>query len=439
KSEHYLYKSRKNTDPVPGLRSTSPTRNDTDSPLHRNRINFKSSAEYSGGGEKLDQRPEKIKIFSNMEQGLKPSEVPLLPDHHRSSSGTASTIQTIGNIIVSIVGTGILGLPYALRVAGWFAGSFAIVLAGISTYYCMVLLVQCRNKVSSQEELTTETTTYGDLGQRALGKTGRYLAESFILISQCGGAVAYLLFIGQNLSSVLNFNGFTTSTFIFMLVPIEVALCWIGSLSALAPFSIFADVCNLLAMAIVVKEDALKLFGGGDFKFSERQAISSDPGGLPFALGMAVFCFEGFGMTLALEQSMKESGKFRGVLAKAVTGIASLYIVFGFFGYMAYGDETRDIITLNLTQNWSNVAVKIGMCTGLVFTFPIMVHPINEIVEGKLRKIRWFHKTDNDDALFHLKLLGSSLPMWRKALDYFIMVCGVLFAVYGTISTIISA
>ncbi|CAI0406562.1 unnamed protein product [Linum tenue] len=430
-----------------------------------------------------------------MEEGLKPDESPLLGDRHcheQPPPGTASTLQTIGNIIVSIVGTGILGLPFALRVAGWLAGSFAIIVAGISTYYCMILLVQCRDKMAT-EEPTTETRTYGDLGQKALGKTGRYLTESLILVSQCGGAVAYLLFIGQNLSSVFKFNGFTTSTFIFMLVPIEIALSWIGSLSALAPFSIFADVCNLLAMAIVVKEDVQKVFGG-EFKFSDRQAISPGPGGLPFALGMAVFCFEGFGMTLALEQSMKERGKFRGVLANAVAGIASLYIVFGFFGYMAYGDATRDIITLNLTQNWSNIAVQIGMCMGLVFTFPIMVHPINEIVEGKLRNARWFQKTDNDDddhrggylarwigrsgmylfravliaalaflasfvpgfgafssivgssvcacisfvlpALFHLRLLGPSLPRWRKVLDCFIMVCGFAFAVYGTISTI---
>lgn len=67
------------------------------------------------------------------------SDIPLLESS--SSTGTASTIQTLGNIIVSIVGTGILGLPFAFRVAGWFAGSLGIVIAGISTYYCMLLLV----------------------------------------------------------------------------------------------------------------------------------------------------------------------------------------------------------------------------------------------------------------------------------------------------------
>ncbi|KAG2272229.1 hypothetical protein Bca52824_066784 [Brassica carinata] len=46
-----------------------------------------------------------------------------------------------GNIIVSIVGTGVLGLPYAFRVAGWFAGSLGVIIIGFATYYSMLLLV----------------------------------------------------------------------------------------------------------------------------------------------------------------------------------------------------------------------------------------------------------------------------------------------------------
>uniref|UniRef100_A0A2C9VD66 Amino acid transporter transmembrane domain-containing protein n=1 Tax=Manihot esculenta TaxID=3983 RepID=A0A2C9VD66_MANES len=322
------------------------------------------------------------------------SDIPLLESS--SSTGTASTIQTLGNIIVSIVGTGILGLPFAFRVAGWFAGSLGIVIAGISTYYCMLLLVQCRDKQASQE-LTAETRTYGDLGYKCLGNTGRFLSEFLIFISQCGGSVAYLVFIGQNLSSIFKFSGVPLSSFIFLLVPIEIALSWIGSLSSLAPFSIFADVCNVLAMAIVVKEDVGKMLSG-EFKFSDRTAITSNIGGLPFAGGMAVFCFEGFGMTLALEASMRERCRFPGLLAKAFTGITIVYMFFGFSGYMAYGDQTRDIITLNLPHNWSSITVQIGLCLGLVFTFPIMVHPVHEIVEGKLEKSEWYQKLYYDDC-----------------------------------------
>ncbi|PON82400.1 Amino acid transporter, transmembrane domain containing protein [Trema orientale] len=129
------------------------------------------------------------------------------------------------------------------------------------------------------------------------------------------------------------------------------------------------------------------------------------------------------------------------------------------------------------------------MCLGLIFTFPIMVHPINEIIEGRLKKSRWFQKADDNNcysttrigkfgayvtrsilviglallascvpafgvlaslvgstvcalisfvlpAIFHLRLLGSSLNLWQRALDLFILSCGVLFAAYGTYNTV---
>lgn len=72
--------------------------------------------------------------------------IPLLetsPSPRRGGEGraTSTLLQTLGNIIVSIVGTGVLGLPFAFRIAGWLAGTLGVTLAGISTYYCMLLIV----------------------------------------------------------------------------------------------------------------------------------------------------------------------------------------------------------------------------------------------------------------------------------------------------------
>ncbi|KAL3715937.1 hypothetical protein ACJRO7_007659 [Eucalyptus globulus] len=423
--------------------------------------------------------------------GRKGSSSPLLESSSSSSSsaaGSASSIQTIGNILVSIVGTGVLGLPFAFKVAGWLAGAVGVVVTGVATYYCMLILVQCRDKLASQEE-SADVKTYGDLGSKCMGKAGRYLTEFLITISQCGGAVAYLVFIGQNLSSIFEGHRLTFASFIFLLVPLQIALSWINTLSALAPFSIFADVCNVVAMGFVVKEDIQQALGG-QFSFGDRKAISPDIRGLPFAGGMAVFCFEGFGMTLALEASMKERRTFRKVLAQAFSGIILVYVMFGFFGYMAYGDETADIVTLNLPRAWTTVAVQIGLCLGLAFTFPIMLHPINEILEDKVKSTECFQKLLGDElsgserkmgkcvvyalrsavvlglgalascvpgfgvfaslvgstvcallsfvlpASFHLLLLGPSLRLWQKALDVCILICGLLFAVYGTYNTV---
>lgn len=127
---------------------------------------------------------------------------------------------------------------------------------------------------------------------------------------------------------------------------------------------------------------------------------------------------------------------------------------------------------------------------GLTFTFPIMVHPLNEIIEQKLKRIDWLQKHHNGysnetgsvskfaifttrtllvvglaaiaslvpgfgtfaslvgstlcalisfvlPASYHLTLLGPSLNVWNKSIDVFIVICGLIFAVYGTYNTIV--
>ncbi|KAH7689477.1 solute carrier family 36 (proton-coupled amino acid transporter) protein [Dioscorea alata] len=392
--------------------------------------------------------------------------------------GSATWAQTLGNIVVSVVGTGMLGLPYAFRIAG----SLGVAIAGLTTLYCMILLIECREKL---EEIngSVHIQSYGDLGAEAFGRTGRYLTELLVLVAQAGGAVAYLIFIGQNLSSLLNDTSkhpISPVIFIFLLLlPLEIALSFIRSLSTLAPFSALADACNILAMAIVIKED-FQLFNS----FSTRKAFG-EVWGLPFTAGVAVFCFEGFSMTLPLEASMTNRRQFRWVLSLAFTGITLAYILFGIFGYLAYGDDTKDIITLNLPQNWSSVAVKVGLCVALLFTFPIMMHPIHDIMESRLKSSGWFQKVSYNvrcaecvglygariimvmllatvasfipgfgsfvsfvgstlcallsfvlPAAFHLTFMGSSLNIWRRTLDYCILLVGMVFAGHGTYAAI---
>ena len=65
----------------------------------------------------------------------------LAQEDGRARRGGATSAQTLGNVVVSIVATGVLGLPYAFRAAGWLAGSVGVAAAGSATLYCMLLLV----------------------------------------------------------------------------------------------------------------------------------------------------------------------------------------------------------------------------------------------------------------------------------------------------------
>ncbi|KAJ7542689.1 hypothetical protein O6H91_09G006800 [Diphasiastrum complanatum] len=395
---------------------------------------------------------------------------PLLEAHR--GIGTASARKTFGNVIISVLGAGILGLPFAFKVSGWAVTSAAITFCGCVSYYSMMLLIKCRIRLANQEQY--QISALGDFGHYTYGSIGREVVDITQMISQIGCCVSYLLFIGQNLSSI--FIGRTQScVFIFCLLPFQVFLAWVRSLAALAPFSIFADVCNVLAMAIVFKDDI-----DGSLRFDKVKPYTNLSGTF-FGVGVALYCFEGMAMTLSLEASMKKPHKFGKVLGLAFGLIGLLYISFGFAGYLAYGEQTHDIITLNLPNEWTTVAVKISLCIALFFTFPVMMHPVYDIFERKLGMTDWYQKSVSKSpklrellsrslrglvvliigfvavlvpgfgvfislvgstvcallalvlpAIFHIHIFKDDLGLLEKLVDMFLIVCGIAFAIYGT-------
>ena len=69
-----------------------------------------------------------------------------------------------------------------------------------------------------------------------------------------------------------------------------------------------------------------------------------------------MFALSGIGIVLPLENKMKNPrsmGGLFGVLSTAMSFVCSLYIAVGFFGYLVYGDLTRNCgsVTLNLPKD----------------------------------------------------------------------------------------
>lgn len=135
---------------------------------------------------------------------VKPSETsPLLPVGNVQVRPLSSSYKTFFNIVITVVGAGVLGLPYAFKQSGWLQG--LLILAGTSAamYYCMMLMVWCRRHLET-EGIVDNIDTYSELGYHTLGKFGQISVDAMIVLSQGGFCVAYLIFIGENLASVFS-------------------------------------------------------------------------------------------------------------------------------------------------------------------------------------------------------------------------------------------
>jgi proton-coupled amino acid transporter len=93
--------------------------------------------------------------------------------------------------------------------------------------YWLKLQVKCRNELEGKGGHVV--VSYGDLGDLAYGICGRQLVDIMILILQRGCWVAYLIFIGQNVSSIFTGDTSRYSYFIAILFPMQVLLAWVRS------------------------------------------------------------------------------------------------------------------------------------------------------------------------------------------------------------------
>lgn len=86
---------------------------------------------------------------------------------------------------------------------------------------------------------------------------------------------------------------------------------------------------------------------------SERQPFG-DISEFPLFFGTTLFAIEAVGVVVALENNMKTPKAFGskfGVLNVGMTVITLLYAVFGFLGYLKYGADSDESITLNLPSD----------------------------------------------------------------------------------------
>ncbi|CAB4018470.1 Hypothetical predicted protein, partial [Paramuricea clavata] len=279
--------------------------------------------------------------------------------------GTKSIPKIFANIFIAFIGAGVLGVPYAFKEAGVIEGTVILAFTGFVSTRAMLLLIDCKYKILSRQphyqklisvpdekpakqsngnaadvqikELKPKVKPkigvhhdleFGDLGYYALGKSGIVLVDGLVVLSQVGFCCAYLIFISENLTNFL--PRFTRNHYLLAMVFPLIILTNVRQLKNLSIFSLFADFANIFAYCVVFWFDFENFEKIGD----DIQNYSAE--GLPFFIGIAVYCYEGAGMILSLESSVAKEyrDKFYGIFKLAIAVITSLYMTFGVCGYL---------------------------------------------------------------------------------------------------------
>ncbi|KAI5963193.1 uncharacterized protein KGF55_002985 [Candida pseudojiufengensis] len=323
------------------------------------------------------------------------------------------------NLLNTIIGAGILTMPYGLKSNGLIFGCFLIILSSLTSSFGLYL----QNKVAKYTN-QRGNVSYFSLSQLTYPNFS-ILFDLAISIKCFGVGISYLVIIGDlmpkimetlevNKESIFLKRNIWISIFMFFIITPLSFLKKLNSLkytSILALFSVGYLICLVVIKyfeIIVLDKNHLnhKIIWFGPISW--KQTLSSFP-----MFVFAYTCHQNmFAIINELKPHEKDGSQTRQsnlIIRNAIVIALVSYLIVGIFGYLTFGNDVNsNIISMYPKSSISSLIGRLCIVIMVALSFPLQCHPcrgsINHVLhfltEGyndlKLRKKISFNNLTNN-------------------------------------------
>lgn len=291
-------------------------------------------------------------------------------------SNGASSIMAYFNVVCVVAGTGILGLPMALRQGGWI-GLLILFLSWIMSIYTAIILIRCLY-VNRKSRLYT----YKDVATAAFGWIGGWVTFFFNAWILLGVPVLYTVLAGTNMNQLCA----GTSAEIgdvpwaiicgviiaipFILVKTMKEVAW---LSAFSTITIFIVVVVVTVMCGIDRSNQVNV---------QHDAVIWDM--FPIALSTISFSFGGNVVYPHVEAAMKKPQDWPKVAAAGLGTCSALYFIIAICGYLVYGNAVLNPIYNSIPENAAQIVVIVIITLNVLATAPLLLTSFSLDIEEML-------------------------------------------------------
>lgn len=297
------------------------------------------------------------------------------------------------NLVNSIVGAGIIGIPYALRASGLVAGVFLLILVSWLTdksLRTIVGLAAFHPKLKNRD-----VRTFEDLASYPFGQAGVNFILLSMLLMAYGAMLAYLLIIKDTLPTILGLDGDLERVLIMMATSVTVMLPLslqrdMASLSITSLFSVLADAFLVIFIAAYSPVTESVNQQGGFWNVVKQDAINPT---IFIGLGIlstAMACqHSAFIVSGSLEN--RTTARWSKVTGYSLGISLMLCAILGIAGYLGFLDETEGNVLNNfdadsMLANLSRLLLAVTM----FLTYPMECFVARHVV------VQLLHEGDMD-------------------------------------------
>ncbi|XP_065181033.1 putative sodium-coupled neutral amino acid transporter 11 [Sycon ciliatum] len=332
------------------------------------------------------------------------------------------------NMINSIIGAGIIGLPFAISQAGFILGTFLLFFMALVTDYSLRLLVETG--------LLIGVTSYQGTMDKMFGKAGFFYLSACQFFYPFFAMIGYTIIIGDTIPKVLEQAGAggVLINEMFIKFVVTVLVMW--------PLSLYRDIAKLgkvsflaimfiiflcLVVLIRINNGSTATYDAPPFQFFNYNIAQS--------LSIMTFAYMCHHNTFLIYSSLEAPSmqKYGRVVHVSVAAAAVVAFILALGGYITFRTSIRGDLLQNycIGDTLVNVA-RVGYAFVVMFTFPIEMFVCREVLAIGYS---WYNRIGSkaESLPFHVTstlavgvvILGIGIPVSK--LDVVLEFSGALF------------
>ncbi len=254
-----------------------------------------------------------------------------------------AVLEAIATMVGTVIGAGILGIPYVVAEAGFWTGALNIIVLGIISMFLYLYLGEVALRTKGRHQLTGYAEKY-------LGKKGKFLMMAAMMGGIYGALVAYIMGVGQAIYAMAGIGNPLLYSLIFFAI--------VSTIIYLGIREVAVSELYMLPMIILV----VVVIAVFSFRFLDVQnfnAFNIHNIFLPY--GVVLFAY--LGATAIPEMEMVLEGNEKSMRKAVVLGMLipmAIYLLFAFFIVGVSGAGTTEVATIGLGEIIGEHMVWIG-------------------------------------------------------------------------------
>eukprot|EP01135_Chromosphaera_perkinsii_P008602 Nk52_evm44s1401 gene=Nk52_evmTU44s1401 len=342
---------------------------------------------------------------------------------HANSNNGGGTCGAIFNLSNMVLGSGIMAIPYALKLAGLWQGIVILCLVGYITNWTLRHFVL---KGVSQRQ-----NTYMGFVRHCFGVPGYVIALIMVFFLDFGSMISYLVVLGDTLTPLvlLILPSCVTSEYANLLQTDDSSnslpgYCFIANRNVLivvASFTLLLPIClyrhlrslaavSYISICTVGMIIVIVAVQGLTRKIAQEPQQEKDGSEFKFfsSVGIIAFAFVCQDLSFFAYKSLTPPTKSSWNIVAHSACLLSLGVclVMGICGYISFGDGTKSNILNNFS--YDNIPIditRLGLAITMILTYPLNLFVAREIIldaytslQNKRQKKRSLMKTLSDDV-----------------------------------------